>query len=273
MKLNKIVRRDAGFYCVVISESSRDQLVIRGQSYGSDEQFICTMARQTGNKTAQFKSKCCHMFCPIMEHPVDPNFILEACGTCEVIRSYNVITSESNTICTGCKLISACKGPESSVFVIDREGELLQLEWREDREKRKTVHRIQTGVKFALGMWSTYGMCYMEQSNILVFTFDHSIEAINPGTGSVVWQFTQNVEGKKLDLCGVCCDLDGRLYLADGKNKRLIVLNGKTGGLLQVLLKDDETGGVYGVCWMSSPPQLTVHHVASILRTCNVIEQ
>ena len=174
MKLNQIVKWDTGFYCVVISESSRDQLVIRGQSYGSDEQFICTMARQTGKKMAQFKSKCCHIFCPIMEHPADPNFILEACGTCEVIRSYNIITAESKTIYTGCKPLSFCKGPEGSVFVTDGEGELLQLEWREDREEPRLIHRVQTGVVYALGM------CYMEQSNILVFTFNHSIKAINP---------------------------------------------------------------------------------------------
>ena len=97
----------------------------------------------------------------------------------------------------------------------------------------------------------------MEQSNILVFTFDHNIKAINPVTGSAVWEFTQDMEGKELDPRGVCCDVDGRVYVADGGNNAwLIVLNDMTGELLQVLLKDE--GPICDVCITSSPPQLTV---------------
>ena len=73
-----------------------------------------------------------------------------------------------------------------------------------------------------------HGMCYMEKFSILVISSDQNTKAINPETGSVVWNFTQDVEGKKLDPEGVCCDMDGRVYVADKRNQWLIVLKGNT---------------------------------------------
>ena len=247
-----------------MSVNSKDQLVIRGDSYGSREQLIWTVTRQTGNKTAQFKPECCHIFCPIIEHPVDPNFALEVCRWCEVIRSYNINTTETKTVCAGYKPWTICRGPEGSVFVIDKTGALLQLEWRPEKEELELVHRIQTSEEPGLGI------CYMEQSNILVMVSDQNIKAINPETGSVVSEFTQDVEGKKLDLRGVSYDLNGRIYVADGHNERLVVLNGETREVIQVSLKDE--GWVFDVCWTSSPPQLTVLH-GFYCSTYNVIEQ
>ena len=83
-----------------MSVNSRDQLVQRGQSYGSCKQLIWTVTRQTGNKTAQFESKCHDSFCPIIEHPVNPNFILEVYRWCKEMRSYNINTTESKTVFT-----------------------------------------------------------------------------------------------------------------------------------------------------------------------------
>ena len=224
------------------------------------------MIRQTRNKTAEIKSECCHISCPIIEHPVDPNFILEACSKCKVIRSYNIITAESKTVFTGYKPWKVCKGPESSVFVIIVVGELLQLKWRKEKEELELVHRIHTSVDYA------WGICYMEQFNILVITSNYNIKAVNPVTGSVVWQFTQDVEGDELDPRGVCCDMDGRIYMVDGYNYWLILLNGETGEVMQILLKDVQTRRIHDVCWTSSPPQLTVLQ-ENHFSTYNVIEQ
>ena len=78
-------------------------------------------------------------------------------------------------------------------------------------------------------------MCYMEQSSILVITSHHNIKAINPGTRSVLWEFTRDMEGKGLKPYGVCCDVDRRVHVADVVNKRLIVLDVGTGQFIHSL--------------------------------------
>ena len=186
---------------------------MRVKSSESYEQFIWAVTRQTGNKTAQFKSECCLIFCVIIEHPVDQNFILESCAECGEIRRYNINTAESKTVHERCKPWKVYKGPKGLMFVVDGEDELLQLEWREEKEQLELVHRIQTDVKNARGM------CYIKQFNILVITYGNTIKALNPETGSVVWKFAQDVEDKELNPCGVRCDVDGKnLWLMDGMN-------------------------------------------------------
>ena len=69
-------------------------------TFGQDKQYIRTIERETGKKISDITSKCNHGYCPIIEHPVDPEFILEVCTGCEVIRSCNINTAESKT---GCK--------------------------------------------------------------------------------------------------------------------------------------------------------------------------
>ena len=181
--------------------TSRGQVVLRGQTTSPP------------NKMAQITSKCNVQICPIIEHPLDPDFVLEGCNDYGEIRSYNIKTSESKTVYMGCKPWRVCNILEGSLFVLDQEGGLLQLKWKEWKRELELVHRIQTDMK------SARGMCYIEQSNVLVFTCRHNIEAINPVTGSVVWVFTQDTKRQKLDPRGVCCDADGRVYVADGRNE------------------------------------------------------
>ena len=161
------------------------------------------------------------------------------------------IAAGSKIVHKECEPLRMCKGPEGSVFVIDEQGELLQLKWKEEKEELKLVHRIQTGVSHAWGMW--------EDSNILVITSDNNIKAINPVTGSVVWKFTEGMKSKELEPWGVCCDLDGRIYVADGSNERLLILDMATGKLIQTL-SDAGSGGMWRVYWMNNPPQLIVCH-------------
>ena len=73
-----------------------------------------------------------------------------------------------------------------------------------------------------------------------------------------MWEFTQDVDGKNLDPRGVCCDLDGRIYVDDGGNKRLIMFDGKMGVLMQLLLTDEKAGWINNVIWTDTPPEFTV---------------
>ena len=93
MRLDRINKWDIGLYGARIWVNSRGQIVLRGQvldSLGFENQYIMIVERDTGKKTVEMISDCCHRFCPINEHPVNPNCVLEACARCEVIRSYNI---------------------------------------------------------------------------------------------------------------------------------------------------------------------------------------
>ena len=102
-------------------------------------------------------------------------------------------------------------------------------------------------------------MCFQEQSNMLVITSGQTIKAKNHVTGSVLWEFSQNVDDKLICPYGLCYNVDGRVYAADGVNEQVIVLNGKTGRFIQTLSAAG-SGGMYDEYWRSEPPQLTVHH-------------
>ena len=178
--------------------------------------------------------------------------MLEACDKCRVIIRYNINTAESGIVYNGCKPKAICKGPTNSVFFMTHNGELLQFEWSEESEELKMIHRIQTQLK------TVQGTMYMKQYNALVITSGRCIAALYPVTGAVLWEFTQDVEGMILYPRGLSCDDDGQIYVADGFNERLVLLNGKNGDLLQVLLRNEETCWIYDISWTNSPPQITV---------------
>ena len=134
--------------------NSRDEVVTRGEkswTSGSRVKQYIKIVERTGKNTAKITSKCHHIFCPIIEHPMDPNLLLEACEECEVIRCYNINTAESKTVYTGCKPEKVCIGSEGYVFVIDVEGELIQLQWREEKEELELANKIQNWCEGFLG--------------------------------------------------------------------------------------------------------------------------
>ena len=136
---------ETGIHLARVWMNSRGQVLLRGQRTVSKDanQFIRALARGTATVTANVISKCEHTLCPIIDHPVDPDVILEGCFECGVIRSYNMnIAAGSKIVHKECEPLRMCKGPEGSVFVIDEQGELLQLKWKEEKEELKLVHRI-----------------------------------------------------------------------------------------------------------------------------------
>ena len=180
--------------------------------------------------------------------------MIEACSSCGVIQRYDIQTSESKITYKKCKPLCICKGPRSSLFVLAQEGDLLQLGRKQNESEMKLIRRIDTKEKLI------NHMCYIENSHLLVLTTDKQIQAINPENGLVIWKFTQDVDKKKLNPNGLCFSPNGQIFVADGWNERLIVLNGETGELIQVMLKDEETGWIYDVFWIRHPPQLILLH-------------
>ena len=75
-----------------------------------------------------------------------------------------------------------------------------------------------------------------------------------------MWEVVGEVAGKEIKPYGVCSDNDGNVFVADGNNERVLVLDSKTGQLLQVLLQEEKTGDIFDVCWTENQPQLTIRH-------------
>ncbi len=59
--------------------------------------------------------------------------------------------------------------------------------------------------------------------------------------------------GKKIRPQRVSCDSEGRVYVGDGDNSRVLVVNGNTGVAIQELLQDTGLGRVSNVCCLSNP--------------------
>ena len=219
-----------------------------------EKRCIRIVDKEMGNKLVNITSLCHHSGSLVMEHPTDPDYVLEACSSCGMIRCYKINNAESKTVYKGCKPLCICKGPDGSVFVMAQKGELLQLKWDDQRKQLELVLKTKTDETLV------NGMCLIEEYNTLVLTSTKYIKALNPMSGAVLWEFSQEVERKKLNPHGLCCDMDGRVYIADGWNERLIVLKGESGELKQVLLTDKNTGWIRDVHWINPPPQLTVFH-------------
>ncbi len=65
------------------------------------------------------------------------------------------------------------------------------------------------------------------------------------------------VGGKQLDPTRVMCDEIGRVYVADGTNKRIVVLDARDGSFIQEL-KEEGWRDIRDVGWAKLPPQLVV---------------
>ena len=77
-----------------------------------------------------------------------------------------------------------------------------------------------------------------------------------------VWKLEGELLRKTIDPQGICSDSSGRLFIADGKNQRILVLDGSTGLGLQAL-ELSELGTILDVIWCDRKSQLIVHHKRS----------
>ena len=245
---------NTGFYNVEGCLNGEDKFLIRVGNTSEDKKNIKVLERRTGQTIFKFTSACRHFHCVIIEHPGDPKFMLEACWECGEIRSYNINTGACIITYIACKPRNICKGQGSCSYLSSEEGQILKLQSTKEKGEIELVSRIHTHET------STHKLCYTERHRALVLSSTKYMIGLNPVQGHVLWHFQKDVEGKRLNVNGLCCDRDGRVYVADGGNERLIVLNGKTGKLLVVLLKGERTGPIHDVYWTNFSPQLTVLH-------------
>ena len=85
--------------------------------------------------------------------------------------------------------------------------------------------------------------------------------------GDLAWECSGIQGGLPVNPHGVCADRRGHVYIADGRNKRVFVLNAEDGRWIQTLLTNDQhgIGLVYSVGWSEMRDQrfLIVNHKSS----------
>ena len=67
------------------------------------------------------------------------------------------------------------------------------------------------------------------------------------------------VDGIAIEPHGMCVDDRGRLFVADGSNSRILVLNSQTGSLVQ-LIHLRNLGDIYELGFFSNNAQLLIQH-------------
>ena len=120
-------------------------------------------------------------------------------------------------------------------------------------------------------MEDTYGICVVStnltRDDVLIiltsWKTECSVKAFKLD-GQLVWKASGVLGGIAINPHGVCADRRGHIYIADGKNKRVIVLNAEDGKYIQTLLTNEQhgIGLVYSVGWSELNDQrfLIVNH-------------
>ncbi len=204
-------------------------------------------------------------------------YLADLCEGCGEIRVVNMATHHVYRAYSSSpySLYAMCSGPgEGSLLVCNTygSGAVIQLQWDEATKKLDEVRRVQVPGDIV------YCMCYIPQADLLIVirrridfisimmmgrrTSD-TVEAVKLQGGDYqnpVWHLHGEVLGKKINPLGVSSDSDGWVYVADGRNSRVLVVNCYTGEVIQQLLQDADLGRVHKICCPSNPHQLFVGH-------------
>ena len=114
-------------------------------------------------------------------------------------------------------------------------------------------------------METYYGMCYIPSPHkLLVFsdnTPDNIIRAVSAETGDKVWEVKGEVDGKMCSPHGMLFSPQHQaLLVADGRNRRVLVLHPGDGSHLQTIQLDQKMGAITELCLHQN--KLVVQHNA-----------
>ena len=134
-----------------------------------------------------------------------------------------------------------------------------------DMEMMGKTHIMETHME------DTYGICVVStnltRDGVLIiltsWKSERSVKAFKLD-GQLVWKTSGTLGGIPINPHGVCADRRGHIYVADGKSKRVLVLNAEEGKYIQTLLTNEQhgIGLVYSVGWSEQRDQrfLIVNH-------------
>ncbi len=98
---------------------------------------------------------------------------------------------------------------------------------------------------------------------------DNIVSATSLSSGQMAWVTGREpIAGKLCEPCGLALDQDGRLFIADGNNSRIVILEASTGAWLQTLMMPG-LGKIIDISWNQLSSQIAVrHHVTYSDREC-----
>ncbi len=197
-------------------------------------------------------------------------YLADLCFECRKIRVVDMATDHAYRASIW-SLWAMCSGPgEGSLLVWDDWSKaVIQLQWNEATKKLEEIwYRVQVPGDRVLYM------CYIPHADLVILSCGYKVVKAVKLRGDAgqppMWQLQGEMLGKKIDPWGVSCDIEGRVYVADGCNCRVLIVNGSTGRPIQQLLQDARLGDIWKVCWLSNPRQLLVQHYPPPDKKCTL---
>ena len=215
----------------------RGEKLIKDTSLFQQISSIRIMERITGIVIDETMSACKHRYSHrIIEHPVDPHVILEACMDCKVIRAYDMYTKKVTTVSEGYPFKLLCLGPDCSLLTVDDVGTISNLMWEERAKYFQVQHLFKTKNR------GITAMSYDRKLDIvaIISHFPNYIQGVMLRDGLPLWRISGQIQGQCILPSGLCWDTNGRIYVAD--TTRVLVVDGQTGKVLQILLETSNAG-------------------------------
>ena len=173
-----------------------------------------------------------------------------SCFECETIKLYNLDTLQAITSFHNLKYYPAsmCHGENGKLCVVHGiKGDTKVLELDYSGEPFSGPSKI---IPFRINRY--YGLYYIPSPHklLIITLWEYStIQAVSAETGETVWEVKGEVDGKM-------CEPHGTLYssrhqallIADGRNRRVLVLEPQDGSHLQTIQLDQETGVIIELC-------------------------
>ncbi len=158
-----------------------------------------------------------------------------------------------------------CHGPDNTIMVSNwRDGskEVLVYDVTSTQfilKDRIPVHVDQAQHIHYMETAQHGGIVIVSRWNLL--SSGNIISAHSLDSKALVWKIEKKeIDGKVLWPCAMCSDPDTEaLYVGDGFNERLIVLEPNTGEVIQSIQLPGE-GGICNIAWCSVQPHLVIRH-------------
>ncbi len=197
-------------------------------------------------------------------------YLAVSCCMCHSIQLFNISNdAREGTIITACKgmreepaFYNMCEGPKDTLLAVsltgqsDRPGALIVFDCSSTSFTVKDTIPIKNK--------SVVFINYLEAGytgGLVIASFwqENVICGTSLRDKQLVWRLHGEVMGKTITPRGMCIDDRGRLYAADGRNKRILVLDGSAGHVLQVV-ELPELGAIVEIAWCNTQPHLIVWH-------------
>ncbi len=150
-----------------------------------------------------------------------------------------------------------CHGPNNTILAKDHTDGSRSVAELHFTDENLTLSRLISVQSDEDDIWA---VCYAETTQgPLLFTThpdEQAIRATHLQSGHTQWQFQGQVDGKKCCPRGLCHGA-GRLYVADGWNARILVLDAATVDFIQSI-EPPQTWWVCDVAWSEQQPHLVV---------------